>query len=238
MLGKGIGIGVVLGLVMVTVPVSSTGAASTDVVGPLGTASVSIPNRSFEASGCVYVPVEVKVETSRPWIRWEVELVTRFPGSSNSTTNWIYGEGTGSKSDEIGVCRFAGSWRVTGTVKMRDDDAEPPQKFESAVATSFVVSKAKTTLTLTSIKQARFYREISGRLTIRSVDLGVVGLDGLVVVEMRKGKRWVQVGVDSADSRGRYTIATYEEFSRGTVFRAVHDATSTTLKSVSKTFRY
>jgi len=121
---------------------------------------------------------------------------------------------------------------------MRDDSLDPSEEFEAPIATSFVMSRAKTALRISSIKKARLYWEISGRLTIQSKEFGVVGLDGLVVVEMRKGKRWVQIGVNSADSRGRFTIATYEAFPRGTIFRAAYDGTSTTLRSLSKPFRY
>lgn len=228
---------VVIGLALVAAPAAQGGEAQTST--PLGRVEVVVEDATFEVSGCKDVPITMRVSTSSSETSWSADVEARLDGTATTNSAYFYGTGSDFEEGDFLICPNidgAGRWLVTGEVTMRNYETD--QEYTATFATSFVVKKAKTAITISKITASSYYMEITGKVTSRSAQWGTVGVPGSVSVQLRKGRKWVEVGTGYADSKGAFEATVFETYPRKSTFRAVYEGGAATLASTSKAKRY
>ena len=224
------GAALVAGLAAPATAGTTTGSTS------LGTAAVSVPNQTWTSYDCQYIPVTAAVTGTRSSdVDWDIDLDARRAGSGSSNWSvWMYGNGNGSDRDSFFLCPFEGSGRynVTGDVEFYNwwtgAEAVAP------LSTSFTMSKMSTTATVKKIRKARWGTKVIGTVKARSATLGSIGARGPVVIQAKKpGKRWVRVDWTTPNDQGRYVVATYKKYPKGTKFKAVYRGDEATNRDAS-----
>lgn len=114
---------------------------------------------------------------------------------------------------------------------MRNDDIDAEN--EATINTSFVVSEARTAISISKIFSTSYCMEVTGKVTTMSAQWGTVGVSGSVSVQLRESRKWVEVGPGLADNKGVYTATVLEKYPRKSTFRAVYKGDSATLVSTS-----
>ena len=213
----------------------ATAGTATGTTG-MGTATVSVPSQTWTSYDCQYIPVTATVSGIRGWdVDWDIELDARRAGSgSTNSSAWLDGNGNGSDRDSFFLCPWEGSgqYNVTGDVEFFDWDTYA--EASAPMSTSFTMSKMPSTATVNQIRKPRWGTKVIGTVKARSSTLGSIGARGPVVIQAKKpGKRWVRVDWTYPNDQGRYVVATYKKYPKGTRFKAVYRGDEATNRDVS-----
>lgn len=215
--------------------VPATAGTTTGSTG-MGSATVTVPNQTWTSYDCQHIPVTATVSGIRGWdVDWDIDLDARRAGSGSlNSWAWLDGNGNGSDRDSFFLCPWEGSGRynVTGDVEFLDWDTYA--EASAPLSTSFTMSKMTSTATISKIRKPRWGTKVIGTVKARSATLGAIGARGPVVIQAKKpGKRWVRVDWTTPNDQGRYVVATYKKYPKGTRFKAVYRGDEATNRDVS-----
>lgn len=227
----------ILGLAVGAAPAAQAGVTQAST--PLGGVSLEIDDATFEVSGCIQIPVDADVSTVNSEIYWNIDVEARLDGTATVNSAFMYGSGSGLEEDSIQICPFmdgAGKWLVTAELTLTDYGSD--LKYTTELTTSFMVKKAKTTIGLSRITSSTYSMEFTGTIKSRSAAWGVVGVPGAVSIQLKKGRKWSEVGTGYADGRGKFVATVYDRYPKKSVFRAVYPGDESTLGSRSKQKRF
>ena len=212
-------------------------AGTTTASTSLGTIAVSVPDQTWTSYGCQDIPVTASVSGANGGdVEWYTDLDARRAGSgSTNSSAYPSGYGNGSGRDSFFLCPFEGSGRynVTGDVTFYEWDY-PYAEASAPLSTSFTMSKMTSTATVSKIRKPRWGTMVIGTVKARSASLGSIGAQGPVVVKAKKpGKRWARVDWTYPNDRGRYVVATYSKYPKGTKFKAIYRGDEVTQRDAS-----
>lgn len=205
-------------------------ARSASFFSSLGEGQFTVYDRTYEVSGCLEVEAHVAMYAESRDVYWSGRFTARLEGTATTNTAFFYASGTSYETDSFYLCPSidgAGKWLVTGEITLTDYVNDEERVV--SVSTWFRVKKASTRMTITRIRPSQYGLDVTGKVTSFSVNYGTVGVPGEVMIQIRKGRKWVDVGSGYANNRGVFTASLYERYPRSTTFRAVYpgdDATN------------
>lgn len=243
--GRGPTVGSVMGKIFGLVAAAAVGlslllappvqAGTVEFTTALGEGTLDVHDFTYEVSGCKNVYVDVVVSTVNSEVQWEAYVTARLEGTAITNSLTLSAVGSSLEFDSFLMCPWtdgAGTWLVTAEIYFYDDNTG--QDAIADLSTSFEASKAATRTSITQIKPSRYTVNVKGKVQSSSSRFGVVGVSGLVEIQMRQGRRWVDVATGFADRRGNYNAIIFFTLPPKSVLRAVYSGDEVTERSVSK----